>query len=572
MQPWFVTDDAYISFRYARNLALAEVRNPVAERSARSMNPRTDFPGKGLRFRPAVAPVRLVTHDSDQRAADRRCSTRRALLRNGLAVPTLRLFATSATTECQMTPQSQQCHATGQPCAPCVVSQRAGLRRSETPNRQLGCALGAMLALGLIFSGAGCRQKTPTSNPSRTEDAPTLPPNNESSDEAAVAQAEAMEQFAGLGYIGYSDEVADESRRGVVHNDRERSSPGYNLYGNPILTSAVLIDNTGEVIQSWEHPQGGNWANCELLPNGDLLVPGNAARTDPESERHHYLLRLSWDGNVIWNVDVSAHHDVEVTPRNQILTLTEDSRKRPIHRRLEILDAMLMLLSHDGEVVEELSLYETLITAPDVLKLEVKGVKRLRREGKRIIDLLHANSIEWMRHKHLEPRDPLYSASNVLISMRHQNAVAIIDWDSKRLVWAWGPGEILGPHDARMLENGNILLFDNGLKRKWSRVIEVNPLTRKIVWEYKAPTPTDFYTATRGGCQRLPNGNTLITDSNSGRVFEVTPDGEIVWEFLSPHLNEENHRATIVRMKRYEPAFIDRILQAHRPVEAAPSP
>ena len=88
-------------------------------------------------------------------------------------------------------------------------------------------------------------------------------------------------------------------------------------------------------------------------------------------------------------------------------------------------------------------------------------------------------------------------------------------------------GEILGPHDASVLKNGHILIFDNGLGRGWSRVIELDPLARRIVWEYKAPTPTDFYTATRGGCQRLPNGNTLITDSEAGRVFEVTPDGVV---------------------------------------------
>ena len=329
----------------------------------------------------------------------------------------------------------------------------------EMPNRPFGRAAGAILLLGLILSAAGCND---TSNPAPNDEAPT----QSQDDELAAEQSEAMQKLAGLGYLDYSPEVADKSKIGVVHNDRERSSPGYNLYGNPVLASAVLIDETGKVIQEWEHEEGGNWANCELLPNGDLLVPGRAKETDPEVERIRYLLKLSWDGQVIWKREMTAHHDVEVTPRNQVLTLTDDYQRRPIHRRLMIRDALLTLLSQDGKVIDKLSLYDALATRPDVLEVKVKGVKRRRRGDERVIDLFHANSIEWMRHKQLESRDPIYSASNVLVSIRHQDAVVIIDWDAKKLVWAWGPDEIIGPHDASMLENGNILLFDNGLRRR----------------------------------------------------------------------------------------------------------
>lgn len=103
-------------------------------------------------------------------------------------------------------------------------------------------------------------------------------------------------------------------------------------------------------------------------------------------------------------------------------------------------------------------------------------------------------------------------------------------------------------------------MFDNGLGRRWSRVIELDPLTKKIVWAYKAPNPADFYSATRGANQRLPNGNTLITNSDHGQVFEVTPDGEIVWEFLAPHVNDKGQRATIVQAHRYETQFVRELL------------
>ena len=143
-----------------------------------------------------------------------------------------------------------------------------------------------------------------------------------------------------------------------------------------------------------------------------------------------------------------------------------------------------------------------------------------------------------MTDKDLAAKHPIYGPTNVIVCIRHRDLVAIFNWDTRELVWSWGQGEISGPHDAVVLQNGNILLFDNGLSRGWSRVIELDPLTRQIVWQYTAPVPSDFFTESRGGNQRLPNGNTLITESDSGRAFEVTREGEIVWEFWNPEIAE----------------------------------
>ena len=102
--------------------------------------------------------------------------------------------------------------------------------------------------------------------------------------------------------------------------------------------------------------------------------------------------------------------------------------------------------------------------------------------------------------------------------------------------------------DATILANGHILVFDNGLQRGWSRVLEVDPLTDRIVWEYGATDRERFYSRGRGNAQRLPNGNTLIADSDNGRAFEVTHEGDLVWEFRNPFLVEKqgrNHRAPL---------------------------
>ena len=91
-----------------------------------------------------------------------------------------------------------------------------------------------------------------------------------------------------------------------------------------------------------------------------------------------------------------------------------------------------------------------------------------------------------------------------------------------------------------MLDNGNILVLDNGRYHvdmwppDFSRVIEVNPRTNAVEWEYKEENPVDFCSTWASSAQRLPNGNTLICEADHGRFFEVTPKGEIVWEYTVP--------------------------------------
>jgi hypothetical protein len=146
--------------------------------------------------------------------------------------------------------------------------------------------------------------------------------------------------------------------------------------------------------------------------------------------------------------------------------------------------------------------------------------------------------------------------------LRNVNLILILDQDDLRVAWSWGPTELDQPHMPTMLEGGNILIFDNGSLRGFSRVLELNPLTEEVVWKYQAQPATDFFSELRGSNQRLPNGNTLICESERGRVFEVTRSGEIVWEFWNPEIIE-GKRKRIYRFLRLPPAFVDPILQAN---------
>ena len=128
-------------------------------------------------------------------------------------------------------------------------------------------------------------------------------------------------------------------------------------------------------------------------------------------------------------------------------------------------------------------------------------------------------------------------------------------------------GGLARPHEPYMIKKGmpgagNILIFDNGIGPKTSNrdgkavrdkitvILEINPVSKQIVWLYQ--NGKEFYSSIQGTQQRLSNGNTFVCESTTGRIFEVTRDGEVVWEYVMPPFpgsNEEHGFGT--RPHRY---------------------
>jgi hypothetical protein len=175
------------------------------------------------------------------------------------------------------------------------------------------------------------------------------------------------------------------------------------------------------------------------------------------------------------------------------------------------------------------------------------------------VDYFHLNTVSLLPANELGENDPRFRQGNLLVCFRNVNQIAVLEKSTYRVLWAWGEGQLDWPHHPTMLENGHILIFDNGNERGYSRIVQLDPITENIVWEYKAEPPEDFFTFGAGSAQRLPNGNTLICESNSGRVFEVTEGGEAVWIWLNP-ATLRNRRMTVYRMMRLFPGEVDRLL------------
>jgi outer membrane protein assembly factor BamB len=408
-----------------------------------------------------------------------------------------------------------------------------------------------LLALSLLLAACG---------PDELE-LPAREPGADPAEASPEAQegASELDALRALGYAGVSEEELADELAGVQLHDRQRTQPGYNLYTVRPMCRVVLMDNDGEQVHLWERPAHRSWSNAQLLENGDLLVIGQE-RSQPyigAVDEHRYLLRLSWDGERIWRLDLNAHHDVELNPDGSLSVLSfRRTLGSPLtDQRTELREDLVELVSLDGELLGERSIVAALTAEGS--GFELGEVAPARSGGVRYLDLIHANSVEFMRRPELADEHPLYAAGNLLISTRHQDRVLVMEWESGRLVWSWGQGELLGPHDATVLDGGNLLIFDNGLGRGWSRVVELDPRKGEVVWEYKAEEPKDFYTASRGSSQRLANGNTLIAESDRGRAFEVTPQGEVVWSWINPDRDERGRVTTVVRMKRLAPEYVE---------------
>ncbi len=371
-------------------------------------------------------------------------------------------------------------------------------------------------------------------------------------DAGRLSDAE-VERLRSLGYVDVVEAGDAPLPDGVLRHDPSRSQAGWTLFSNVYGCSAQLMTLEGEVVKRWSHEPCFKWDNAVLFENGNLLAlhrgPGDGTASGDAASR--VLLLFDWDGKVLWRSRLPAHHDVDRRPDGGLVTLSSEHRVIPeIDPLVPTKDHLVVLLGPGGAVLEGYSMARLLQSAPERFRLAKVRVQI--KLGQREIDLLHSNSVEWMRDERLASEDPLYALSNLLLCVRHQDSVAIVDWDRKELLWAWGRGELSGPHDATLLPSGNVLIFDNGLDRGWSRVVEVDPLSDEIVWEYRAAKPKDFYSRAQGAAQRLPNGNTLITDSDSGLLFEVTPDGEIVWEYRNTNRSEKGERIVIARARRLQ--------------------
>jgi hypothetical protein len=367
----------------------------------------------------------------------------------------------------------------------------------------------------------------------------------------AVA-AEAPADVQALPYLqGYRPA---EDRPTVSRHDSAAAFQGLNFYVSGHAAEAVLMDMEGKVLHRWRHPLRRLWPDLARAPKAAKLEYWRRAHLYPNGDllgiyEGEGLVKLDARSRVLWAYRGGIHHDLFVMPDGTIYALDREGKIIPrINPRHGVLEDFVTVLSPAGRLLRKVSILRSFERSRFASLVRTMP----RREG----DIFHTNTIEVLDGR-FAGRHPAFRKGNLLISVFALDAVAILNPDRERVVWA-RTGGWRRQHQPTFLDSGNLLLFDNlGAARDRSRVLEMDPVSGAIVWQYGGTPDVDLFTKTLGSCQRLPNGNTLITESQNGRAVEVTPDGRVVWEFYNPHRagSRQELVAALFEMVRLPPDF-----------------
>jgi len=315
--------------------------------------------------------------------------------------------------------------------------------------------------------------------------------------------------------------------KGVTHNEQGEEN-GLILLAPAAGNQVYLVDYSGAEAKRWTVGCGGytNW--CYLLPNGNLFTNERCDEPQGVALTGSGLMReYDWQGNLVWeHLDPWQHHDARKLANGNVVYLAFSPLSPAEQARIP--GGVTGSESENGVLGECIREVDTLGNVVWEWNFSEIGYDQFP---------IHANANRWSR-AHTNTISPLQNG-DFLVSCKVLNLVFIVSRETGDVLWHYQNDKMGGQHDVQMLSNGNILLFANGAYAAdlhHSQVWELDPKTRDIVWTYKAQdNPQSFFSPHIGGCQRLPSGNTLICEGAKGCVFEVTPSGEVVWEYVSPY-------------------------------------
>ncbi len=370
-----------------------------------------------------------------------------------------------------------------------------------------------------------------------------------------------LEALEAIGYVQGSQEASEA--RGVTLHDVDRAVPGFNLYTSGHETAAFLMDMNGEVQHRWRaswsllFPQDRRvrrenarfWRRATLLDDGSVLGIFEGLG----------IVRVGLDGHVLWALDNGAHHDLDVV-NDQVWLLARTTTVVPeVHPTETILeDAIVRLDLATGEETARISLIKALHDSGH------PTLQLVQDEEAHKGDVLHTNSIDWLDAEEAAAI-PGAEAGHLLVSFLAIDELAVIDPESGLATWT-ATGPFHRQHDPHVL-GSDLLLFDNHAAPERSRVRALDPATLTERWGWSGPDGIPLFSDSCGAVTPLPGGNLLVTESDAGRAWEITAEGEVVWSFVSPHRAGKRSAlvATLFEVVRLPtlPAPLQAVIEAH---------
>jgi hypothetical protein len=398
----------------------------------------------------------------------------------------------------------------------------------------------------LLFCSLACGLGCGVGGEPDAGDGEAAPPSTGSTS-APPSEADLIEQLSAIGYLAGTEQARDS--QGITQHDPQRVAPGLNLLTSGHGPVALLMAMDGEVLHEWraefaqvfpDHPKFERakehrrnfWRDALLFPNGDILVIWELFG----------LFKLDRDSRVLWAVPEPAHHDLQLTESGEIVHLQAKRKMIPgIAEKLAVED-FIVVRNGGGRELRRIAMSDALRNV-HWLRLRKVFWARSKERGyglneKSIYDPFHTNSLWLLSPAEAAHLGDPFRAGDALVSMAMLDTVAILDME--RGVTRWSQQGPFGmQHGPRPTPDGDIILFNNFLTAEQSSVLTLNPRTRRVIREYTGPKSEPLHSRRSGRVQVLPNGNTLVVETDGGRALELAGDGEVVWEFRSPYLVRE---------------------------------
>ncbi len=330
----------------------------------------------------------------------------------------------------------------------------------------------------------------------------------------------------------------------------EKMNPGLtklvSVNGDASLAISV-VDSDGTEVQHWRvewpnvFPEAPDYLSAEEIPSvapgthihgAEILANGDVVF----NFEHLALVRLDPCGNVVWTVPYRTHHSVFIDDDGNIWVSAQRNHAQPLGEfpfiQAPFIEPVILKISPQGEILVEQSVFQLLLDNHQEGALYMTTTENFWPYVQD--DTLHLNDVE-IFPRTLEPG--FFQPGDIMISLRNLNSVMV--YDSKWQLKYNYSNEVVRQHDPDFVDGNRFSVFDNhnvakrGVNGVASRILMHSAVdeTTQVVFEGSDELP--FFTNVMGKHQWLENGNLLVSESRYGRVLELTPGGEVVWEYIN---------------------------------------
>ena len=351
-------------------------------------------------------------------------------------------------------------------------------------------------------------------------------------------------------FYQYSNKPPDK-----IVNNISQTQPGLSLVteiGAERSILAKIIDLNGDTVHQWDIDWFEMWSNPEHLP--EPIVPQSQPGTNIHGAmvmdngdlvfnfESKGLVRIDRNSEVVWRLPYITHHSIHQHDDGNLWVSGSKYQTQKVPRLPNLIppfyEETILEVSPQGKILREWYVADILrqngytgllyMGSLNNENTRIQGDDRLL--GK--TDILHLNDVEPFSNK-MQPG--FFQPGDVMVSLRNINTVFIFNVETEKIKYI-STGEFVRQHDPDFIDGDTISVFDNNNASEPERkskitIVSAKDNSHRVFFE--GSKDNHFYTRVMGKHQWQPNGNLLITESMSGRGFEIDRQGKVVWEYVN---------------------------------------